>query len=67
MTVRELICGLLREAGKDKRAAQIYAELEENEFANTPVGADVDAGPIRYVESINNEWPCFVGLNCERE
>jgi len=66
MTVRELIRDLLREAGKDKRADQLFAELEDNDFGNTQIGADVDSGPIRYVESISNEGPCFVGLKCER-
>ena len=66
MNVRELIRALLIEAGKDKRGEQIYAEMEDNEFASMEVCADVDAGPVRHVESIANEFPTCVLLDCER-
>lgn len=66
MNVREIIRAFLIEAGKSEQVEKLYVELEDNEFANTEVGADVDSGPIRYVESINNEFPTFVGLDCER-
>lgn len=34
MTVKDLIFELLRECGKDKRAAQIFKELYDNEVAD---------------------------------
>lgn len=67
MNVRELVRALLVEAGKDARAAQIFKELKGNEFASMEVGADVDEFSIRYVESISNESPTYLGLICERE
>lgn len=66
MNVREIIRAFLIEAGKDNEGERLYAELEDNEFANMEVGADVDAGPVRYVESIANEFPTCVLLDCER-
>ncbi len=74
VTVRDLIRALLIEAGKEKRAEQIYRELgnENNEytceFAHLPVGVDVDPRQsIRYVTGITDEYPCFLGLNLEPE
>ncbi len=67
MSVKELIVQWLREAGKEKRAAQLERELDEdNRFLSAEVGADVDSGPIRYVERWGNEGS-FVSLFCERE
>lgn len=34
ITVKDLICELLRECGKDKRADQIFKELNSNEVAD---------------------------------
>jgi hypothetical protein len=65
MTVKELIRDLLIEAGKDKRAAQIFKELDENDVGESYVGADVDADAIRYVDRIINEAPMYIGLKCE--
>lgn len=66
MTVRELIKDLLIESGKEKRAMQVYRELEESEYGNTEIGADIPGiSEIKYVQSISNELPCFVGLKCE--
>jgi len=65
MTVKDLICEWLKEAGKDKRAAQLAEELEENHFANLSVGADCAEVPyIRYVEKWGNEGS-YVGLKVE--
>lgn len=65
MTVKELIKEWLEEAGEPEFANVINAKLNENEFAEKEVGADVDAGPIRYAESWGHETG-FVSLNCER-
>jgi hypothetical protein len=66
MNVRELIRDLLVEANEDKKAKQIYKELEGNEIANTEVGVDhPDFYEVCYIEDISNEFPAFIGLNLE--
>jgi len=65
MKVKELIRDLLIEAGKNKRAMQIFKELDANEVGEADIGADVDSDAIRYCESIINEAPGYVALKCE--
>ena len=65
MQVRDLIKALLEECGQEKRAAQIHKQLEDNDIGILDVGANVGSGPICYVDRINNEMPCFMGLECE--
>ena len=65
MEVRELIRQLLSECGQEKCAEQIYKQLEVNDVGILDVGADVGPGAVCYVQKINNEGPCFMGLDCE--
>jgi len=64
ITVRELVRQLLCECGRDKRAMQIFNQLEENECAQKLLLVDYLKHGSRYIDGINSEVG-FIQLTTE--